>query len=177
MKLIDRVNKLRTNKWIALLIISAVVVFALDYVNEYADVLEKATSKIIILGGQHNCDPQTSICSSSIKENSELRKIRFSIGQAITPLQAFPMKIDATGFDDIGITQITVEFEMLDMDMGQNVVTLTPIKKPHQIVSQVWEGEGRLPMCHDGRLDWVANIKVQTSESTYQSSYSMVINR
>lgn len=63
------------------------------------------------------------------------------------------------------VRRIVVDFAMPGMDMGVNRYRLEPA------YDGLWYGQVTLPICSTGRLDWVAELKVETAGAVYGARF------
>ena len=159
------------NKYIRLLFISLVIVIALSFIQDFGDFLDQQSDKVIKLGVNRQCKPTQGICSASIIENGESKRISISIKEAITAQQSFTVDIKATGFEFEGIQSVVVSFEMLDADVEPHQVNFSPVKHRDLIVPEQWKAELVLSAAPEGRSDWVAIVNLTSSKKVYQSQF------
>lgn len=67
------------------------------------------------------------------------------------------------------IRRVVVDFAMQGMDMGVNRYRLEPGS------DGLWSGQVTLPICSTGRLDWVAELKVETPKAVYRGRFPFSI--
>ncbi|WLQ16595.1 hypothetical protein O5O45_11755 [Hahella aquimaris] len=100
------------------------------------------------------CAPGQGECQVSVNEGD----VRFSFGdEPIHPSRAFPIRLQLQG---INAERIRVDFEGADMYMGLNQVKLT------QTANGVYQGEGYLPVCITGRMQWRATVFIARESDT-----------
>lgn len=86
-------------------------------------------------------------------------KVVFS--RAPTPLEGFTLTVNAPG-----AKAVAVDFQMPDMDMGENRYALKQVKPGVFTAEHVV-----LPVCAHGGVNWVANLRVD--EATYTLPFSV----
>ena len=64
-------------------------------------------------------------------------------------------------------------FEMVGMDMGLNRFTLSSVVDEKGDL--FYEGEGILPVCVSGRVDWLANTHVMTTDKIYEAVFEFKV--
>lgn len=159
------------NKYIRLLAISLVIVIAISFVQDFGDFLDQRSDKLIKLGVNRECKPTQGICSASIIENGESKRISISMIGPVIPLKKFPVNLRASGFEFEGIQSVVVSFEMLDTDLDTNRVSFSPVKDQDQIVPQHWTAEVILPVSPEKRTDWLAVVTLKSSKQAYQAKF------
>lgn len=81
--------------------------------------------------------------------------IEWLLGPPVRPLESFALQLRVVRGSVPMDAQITVDFQMRDMDMGQTRYRL------QRAADGVWQGRAMLPVCVSGRSDWVAALSIQ----------------
>ncbi len=159
------------NKYVRLLFISLVIVIALSFIQDFGDFLDENSENVVKLGVNRQCKPTRGICSASIIENSESKRISFAILGAVLAEKKFSVNIRASGFEFEGIQSVVVSFEMLDSDLEPHPVSFSPVKHQAQIVPENWSAEVVLPNPPEQRTDWIAVVNLTSSKKVYQAEF------
>ena len=85
------------------------------------------------------------------------------------------MQVTAKGLSTSDIEAVSIEYTMVGMDMGLNRFSLMPVTDARG--QQRFEGEGILPVCVSGRVDWLANVQVITAEKVYEAMFKLVVTK
>ena len=94
------------------------------------------------------------------------------ISSPIHYLQHFDYELSLEGFASDSVTRVTVEFDMLDMNMGLNRYTAQASDD-----GQSWSGVAVLPVCVSGRNDWRVTVVLETEKGNYQARFDFVVER
>jgi len=159
------------NKYIRLLAISLVIVVALSLVQDFGDFLDQRSDKFVKLGVNHQCKPTRGICSASIIENGESKRISISMTGPVIPQKRFPVNIRASGFEFEGIQSVVVSVEMLDTSLEPSPVSFSPVRHQDQVVPEYWTAEVTLPVGTEKRTDWIAIVTLTSSKKSYQAEF------
>ena len=108
------------------------------------------------------CGTALEACLSEI----EGRQIRFRLPRAAAYLKSFPVRVSLQGFGEVDT--VVVRFEMRDMNMGYNSVSLARGESG-------WQGEAILPLCASGRQDWLATVTIQARGMRYQAVFGFEV--
>lgn len=104
---------------------------------------------VVVLSGCQSQQPQAVACSNPrIGCEQAGVKVRFSAAPVV--LTPFVLEVDAPG-----AKQVSANFSMLDMDMGENTYRLEPVRDGSQ-----WRHTIILPVCIAGRSDWRLKLDV-----------------
>lgn len=97
-----------------------------------------------------DCDSARQTCSARAAD----LEIELCLGPPVRPMEAFEIRVlnPRNALDDDA--QITLEFQMRDMDMGLNRYRL------EHAADGEWRGRAILPMCVSGRSDWLAKLEI-----------------
>jgi len=84
----------------------------------------------------------------------------------VRPLQPFTYRL---AWEGAPVHSMSVDFQMVGMDMGENRYQLTADG------AGPWHGSAILPVCTSGRSDWVADVRVHTADGlTYNARIPFV---
>ena len=161
------------NKYTTLLAISLVIIIALLFVQDFAEFLDQNSSQAISLGSNQQCDPGKSICSASIIEDGEIKRISLSITPPIITAKKFPVTLKVTGFDFEGIVSAELLFKDWDNENLTSGVSFTAIKQAGQIVAENWQAQAMLPATGASSQDWAVIITIKTTEKEYQAEFTL----
>ena len=118
-----------------------------------------------------NCNPAKSVCVAADRDYS----LALYFPEQVHYLTPFRMLVTIKGFNNTVIEAVNVEYTMVGMDMGLNRFTLSSVIDENGKVS--YEGEGILPVCVSGRVDWLANVHIITAEKVYQAEFKFAVTR
>jgi hypothetical protein len=85
------------------------------------------------------------------------------------------MRVTPQGFENEMIEQVIVDFKMVGMDMGLNRFKLS--SDVDEKGNVYYEGEGILPVCVSGRVDWSANTQIITTHKLYQATFEFKVGK
>ncbi|HEY9199615.1 MAG TPA: hypothetical protein VIR60_09625 [Gammaproteobacteria bacterium] len=97
-----------------------------------------------------DCDSARQTCSARAAD----LEIELRLGPPVRPMEAFEIRLQGSPEALADAAQITLEFQMRDMDMGLNRYRL------ERAADGVWRGRAILPMCVSGRSDWLAKVEI-----------------
>lgn len=141
---------------ISLVFIGVLSVVIFQSINIHNKNLERAV--IVIPAGK--CKPQTQICKVELGDLN----VDVFFEKNIFYLKPFKMSIRTTKNNNI--ESIIVDFKMKDMDMGINRFELIKINNTDE--KQSWTAKAILPICVNGRSDWIAAILVKIDKIHYK---------
>ena len=118
-----------------------------------------------------NCNPAKSVCVAADQDYA----ITLYFPEQVHYLTPFRMLVTTKGFSNTVIEAVNVEYTMVGMDMGLNRFTLVSVMDEKGKVS--YEGEGILPVCVSGRVDWLANVHIITAEKVYEAEFRFAVTR
>ena len=98
-------------------------------------------------------------------------EIEIKFPDNIVFLKHFPIEVRIAALKN-AINKVTVDFQMVKMNMGLNFYQLTQSDKDKAL----WTGKGVLPVCTTGRTDWLAIISVQSENETKRVAFEFTIN-
>ncbi len=116
-----------------------------------------------ILNADHACNPVGKLCTAS---NAALA-VKLGLGGSIQPLTAFPVKVELIGGEAAKVQKVTVNFSMLNMDMGFNRFDLS------QQADKTWRGQAILPVCSMGRREWRVTVEIM-SDPSYLAEFNLL---
>lgn len=118
-----------------------------------------------------NCNPSKSVCEAAEQDNS----VTLYFPEQVHYLKPFRMQVTAKGFSNTAIEAVQVEYTMVGMDMGLNRFSLMPVTDDKG--QQRYEGEGILPVCVSGRVDWLANVNIVTEEKVFEAAFKLQVTK
>ncbi len=118
-----------------------------------------------------NCDPGRSVCVATDQNYS----IALNFPEQVHYLKPFKMKVMLNGFGNEKIEAVNVDYTMVGMDMGLNRFTLLPVSGVKG--QRSYAGEGILPVCVSGRVDWLANVQVTTEKKVVEASFELEVTK
>ncbi|NNF95617.1 MAG: hypothetical protein HKM94_01660 [Halobacteria archaeon] len=118
-----------------------------------------------------NCNPDKVVCVAADQDYS----ITLYFPEQVHYLRPFRMQVTTKGFSKTAIKAVNVEYTMVGMDMGLNRFTLSSVIDEKGDVS--YQGEGILPVCVSGRVDWLANVHIITAEKVYEAVFKLVVTK
>lgn len=105
------------------------------------------------------CDPSAEPCVAGTAQRG---LSLFLHGGTLKALEPFTVQVRLFGLE---AGEVAVAFQMEGMDMGRNRFALTPQG------SGLWAGEGMLPVCWSGRLDWSATVELRRDEHHSEAEF------
>ncbi len=132
---------------------------------------EKPQEVMLLESSNPACTPVDSPCSA----RDQQRTVTLHFPNKVKYLQPFQMQVSVQGLTPQEIEKIIVDFKMIGMDMGLNRFTLSPGAAKDN--SATYQGEAILPVCVSGRVDWVANIEVMTTNKIYQADFTFKVSK
>ena len=118
-----------------------------------------------------NCNPGKSVCAATNQDSS----LTLYFPEQVHYLRPFIMQVTTKGFSNTVIEAVYVDYTMVGMDMGLNRFSLLPVTDAKG--QQRYEGEGILPVCVSGRVDWLANVNIVTTEKVYEATFKLEITK
>lgn len=149
----------------ALLFIALITALPALYLK-FIETKNKEPSEVILIPfPDTDCRPNTQRCIVSLLD----RQLSFFFPKKALYLQAFPVEVFVSGFNEKKLESIRVRFEMLEMNMGFNQVQLSANK-------DLWSANAMLPLCASGRSDWKAIIDVSVEEKIYRAVFNFEVS-
>lgn len=116
----------------------------------------------------HPCKTLTTGCKANIG-NTEV-EIKFP--DNIVFLKRFPIELRIPDKQHPVFEKVSVDFQMVDMNMGLNFYQL----KQHDKDKSLWTGKGVLPVCTTGRTDWQAIISLQQGKQVQRVAFQFEVD-
>lgn len=116
-----------------------------------------------------DCNPVKFTC----KAGNTQQAVTLHFPENVAYLKPFKMRVTIQGFGQEVIEKVNVDFKMVGMDMGLNRFTLSPVLDEKGNV--YYEGEGILPVCVSGRVDWLANTHIMTTDKHYDAIFEFKV--
>jgi hypothetical protein len=91
--------------------------------------------------------------------------ITLAFPDGVTALQPFAV---AATLEAILADRLTVEFTMVDMEMGE---TRYPLRR----VGELWQASAIIPLCITGRSDWMARLLIQQGEGVSVVEFPFIL--
>lgn len=139
------------------------------YIISNNDLKQKPRQSLNLLDS--DCNPAKSVCVAAEQGYS----LTLHFPEQVHYLTPFRMQVTAKGFGNTVIGSVNVEYTMVGMDMGLNRFTLSSVIDEKGNVA--YEGEGILPVCVSGRVDWLANVQIMTAEKIYEAVFKLVVTK
>lgn len=155
-------NYWRRGGWILLL--GIVLIIAMFGVwQQPAD--EALSIEPLPLRVEAECDSAQTACVA----RGEGFALELSLGPPVQPMQPFGIQLRMLQGQLSSAAKIELQFQMQDMDMGQNRYRLTVDEQ------SVWRGTAVLPVCSRGRSDWFAQIDIQDGERRWSAELPFTV--
>ncbi len=116
-----------------------------------------------VLNVDHACNPVGKLCTAS----DAALAVTLGLGDSIQPLTTFPIKVELIGEEAAKVQKVTVNFSMLNMDMGFNRFDLS------QQADKTWRGQAILPVCSMGRREWRVTVEIM-SDPSYLAEFNLL---
>ena len=118
-----------------------------------------------------DCNPVNIPCKAGDAQHG----VTLHFPEKVAYLKPFRMRVTIHGFGQKEIEKVEVDFKMVGMDMGLNRFTLSPSVDAKGNIS--YEGEGILPVCVSGRVDWLASTRVMTTHKNYEAVFELKVTK
>ena len=118
-----------------------------------------------------NCNPATAVCAAAKQDVS----VELFFPKRVQYLKPFKMQVRSNGINNSTIETVHVDYTMVGMDMGLNRFSLLPVTDDKG--QQSYEGEGILPVCVSGRVDWLATVNVITADKVYEAVFKLEVTK
>ncbi len=105
-----------------------------------------------------NIDVDCNSAQAACVARGEEFAVELSLGPPVQPMQPFNIQLHVLQGQLSTAAQVELQFQMQDMDMGQNRYRLMADEQG------AWRGTAVLPVCSRGRSDWVAKLDVQDGD-------------
>lgn len=131
---------------------------------------KKEDTQIVLLKTtQPDCNPVEFSCKAGDSQHA----ITLHFPENVAYLKPFKMRVTILGLGQEEIDKVSVDFKMQGMDMGINRFNLSSVADEQGNVS--YEGEGILPVCVSGRVDWLAKTYVLTPDKIYEAVFEFKV--
>jgi hypothetical protein len=101
-----------------------------------------------------HCQPAQQSCIV----DTDIGQLQWAVTSDIQYLKPFISQVKIAKRQEIDIRQVSIEFLMQGMQMATNRVVLKKVSEDN------WQAQSVLPICASGRKDWLAMLKVETSQ-------------
>ena len=118
-----------------------------------------------------NCNPAKSVCRAAKQDSS----VTLYFPEEVHYLKPFRMQVTTKGISNSSIETVYIDYTMVGMDMGLNRFNLKSVT--YAKGQQRYEGEGILPVCVSGRVDWLANVNVVTADKVYEAVFKLEVTK
>lgn len=135
---------------IALSVLILVVVTILLVAWRYRAILQPAPATAQTLAVDAGCDSAHTACVARV----ETLAIEIGLGPSVRPMQPFNIRLRTVLGRLSDSAQVELQFQMRGMDMGLNRYRLVAGD------TGVWHGQAILPVCSQGRSDWIAQLEI-----------------
>jgi hypothetical protein len=112
-----------------------------------------------------DCDSAQAACVA----RGEGFAVELSLGPSVRPMQPFNIQLRVLQGQLSSAAKVELQFQMQDMDMGQNRYRLQPDKQG------IWRGNAVLPVCSRGRSDWFAQIDIQDADRRWSAEMPFTV--
>lgn len=156
------------NKIVLLLLLSFITLIIATQNLEWGnDEKELAVIKISF----EDCNPQKQECNVELDD----LKLKILFDKDIFYLKPFNVSVSSENTRNNNVESVYIEFKMKNMDMGINRFKLMSINNSNQ--KQSWIAKAILPVCVNGRSDWVATILMKIDNAHYRLSFSFEVRK
>ena len=156
-------------KTLVLLVVFLAIATGAYYLGTHKEVKQKPRLVLDVL--DINCNPAASTCAAAKQDSS----VTLYFPEQVHYLKPFRMEVTTKGISDSSIETVYVDYTMVGMDMGLNRFSLLP--KTDAKGQQRYEGEGILPVCVSGRVDWLANVNIITTDKVYEAAFKLEVTK
>lgn len=156
-------------KLLSLVMVFLVIVAVVYYFRNQQEVEQKP--RLVLELSDLNCNPAEVACTATKQDFS----VALFFPDKVHYLKPFRMQVTATGMNNSTIEAVFIDYNMVGMDMGLNRFSLLPVNDGKG--QQRYEGEGILPVCVSGRVDWLANINVVTEDKVYEAVFKLEVTK
>jgi hypothetical protein len=131
----------------------------------------EAKLPVMLVTTTADCDPLNIPCKAGDAQHA----VTLHFPEEVAYLKPFKIRVTIQGFGQEVIEKVEVDFKMMGMDMGLNRFTLSPSVNEKGNVT--YEGEGILPVCVSGRVDWLASTHVMTTDKIYEAVFGFKVTK
>jgi hypothetical protein len=115
-----------------------------------------------VLSADPHCNPVQATCTAG---NGDMI-MALRLQGDVRPLHRFSVQVSLGGSVATAVEQVSVRFDMVGMDMGENRFQLS------RQAESVWQGQALLPACSQGGRDWRATVEV-AGEALYTAEFNL----
>jgi hypothetical protein len=133
------------------------------YFHGHSD-LDKVPVQSRLLAADPNCDPVLHTCTAG---NGDMM-ISLHVQDKVRPLQKFSVQVKLGGGVATTVSQVSVRFDMADMDMGENRFQLS------RQAEGIWQGQALLPVCSHGGRNWRTTVEA-VGEAVYKTEFNLYV--
>ncbi len=130
-----------------------------------------AKQPVLLESAKSDCNPVEFVCEAGNTKHA----VTLQFPEKVVYLKPFKIRITTQGFENESIEKVNVDFKMVGMDMGLNRFGLRAMNDEKGNV--YYEGEGILPVCVSGRVDWMANTQIITSDKFYEATFKFKVGK
>ena len=112
-----------------------------------------------------DCDSAQAACVA----RGEGFAVELSLGPSVQPMRPFGIQLRVLQGQLSSAAQVELQFQMQDMDMGQNRYRLLAGKQG------IWRGNAVLPVCSRGRSDWFAQINIRDAGQRWSAEMPFIV--
>ncbi len=121
--------------------------------------LDQPVRNVVTLQVEADCDSAQRACRA---RGDEL-ELELRLGPPVRTMESFEISLrrlrGSLGTD----AQVTVQFQMRDMEMGLNRYRLV------MDAEGIWRGQAMLPVCSAGRSDWIAQVDISATGQRWRA--------
>jgi len=118
--------------------------------------IQRPMEDVVTLQIETNCDSAQRAC----RARGDDLELELRLGPPVRPMETFDIQLRRLHGRLDTDAQVTVEFQMRDMEMGLNRYRLAADAGD---AGGVWRGQAVLPICSAGRSDWFAQVEISAS--------------
>lgn len=156
-------------KSLLLLFLILVIVAVGYYFGSHKEEAQKPRQVMELL--DLDCNPAKSVCRAAKQDSS----VTLYFPEQVHYLKPFRMQVTTKGISNSSVETIYIDYTMVGMDMGLNRFNLKSVTDAKG--QQRYEGEGILPVCVSGRVDWLANVNVVTVDKVYEAVFKLEVTK
>ncbi len=132
--------------------------------------LDVAAPQAVLLLAESHCDSAQRACRIFATD----LELELRLGPPVRAMESFKISLrhlrGRLGTD----AQVTVEFQMRDMEMGLNRYRLAADVGD---AGGVWRGQAVLPVCSAGRSDWVAQVEISADGRRWTAVLPFIVDQ
>ncbi len=156
-------------RWLlATFIILAVLSFVWGHNPAQLRLDSPATGPVHSIAVAPSCEIKGAGCSVSV---GDLGGAFIQAPAVIKPLEKFMLSVVPQGALLKNLGAVSVDFQMVGMDMGINQYPLT------RLADGAYQQTVILPVCTTTRTDWVALVSMTTTQGTFVAKLPFVVDR